>query len=63
MDQLVIDLMDMRATQDGEYSWIAQLKDPFSKYCWLYPLKNKSSAEVAAVLKQWFGQNGHPKKL
>ena len=63
MDQLIIDLIDMQATQDSDYSWIAQLKDPFSRYCWLFPLKNKLSAEVAAVLKSWFGQNRHPRKL
>jgi hypothetical protein len=63
MHHLQLDLMDMWATKDSDYAWIAQLKDPFSRYIWLYPLKNKSSAEVAAVLKLWFGANGHPKIL
>jgi hypothetical protein len=55
--------MDMRSTADGDYSWILQVKDPFSRYICLYALKNKSSTEVAAALKLWFGQHGHPRKL
>ena len=60
MHRVQIDLMDMRSSQDGEYKWIMQIKDQFSRYIWLRPLKNKTSAEVAAVLKEWMGENGHP---
>jgi hypothetical protein len=63
IDRLVIDLINMRASRDGNYAWVLQMKDPFSQYIWLYPLRDKSSAEVAAVLKQWFRANGHPRKL
>jgi hypothetical protein len=55
MDRVQIDLMDMRASQDGEHKWIMQIKDHFSRYVWLYPLKNKSSDEVAGALKTWLG--------
>jgi hypothetical protein len=55
--------MDIQATQDGDYSWILQVKDPFSQHIWLAALKDKSSAEVAAALKLWFSANGHPRKL
>ena len=32
LDQLVIDLMDFRATADGDWKWILQKKDPLSWY-------------------------------
>ena len=63
IDGPVIDLMDMRASQDSEYSWILQMKDPFSQYIWLIALKNKSLAEVVAALKVWFGTNWHLRRL
>jgi hypothetical protein len=31
-DRILIDLMDFRATADGEYKWIMQVKCPFSRY-------------------------------
>ena len=63
LDQLVIDLMDFRATADGDWKWILQKKDPLSRYIWLDPLKEKGAAGVCENLVKWFGENGHPRKL
>ena len=43
MDRIHIDFMDLRSTTDGDYSWVIQIKDHFSDYVWLYPLKAKES--------------------
>ena len=43
----------MRSEPDGEYKWILQIRDHFSKYCALYPLKQKTAEEVAAAMLQW----------
>jgi hypothetical protein len=61
LERLVIDLMDLRGTPDGEYKWILQMKDHFSRFIWVYALKDKSSASVGKILKEWFCQNGYPK--
>lgn len=53
--------MDLRGTPDGEYKWILQMKDHFSRFIWVYALKDKSSASVGKILKEWFCQNGYPK--
>jgi hypothetical protein len=60
MDRIEFDLMDFRALSDGEFSWILQIKDTFSRHIWLYTLKDKSSKEVGNTLAHWIGENGHP---
>lgn len=60
MDRIEFDLMDYRSLSDGEYTWILQIKDTFSRHVWFYALKDKSSKEVANALAQWIGQNGNP---
>jgi hypothetical protein len=60
MDRIEIDLMDFRTLSDGEFNWILQIKDTFSRYIWLYALKDKSSEEVGNALAHWIGGNGHP---
>lgn len=63
LDRLTIDLMDFRGNSDGEYKWILQMKDNFSRFVWVYPLKNKEAASVEAVLSTWFKLNGYPLKV
>jgi transposase InsO family protein len=63
LDRIQIDLMDFRSQSDGEYKWILQIKDTFSRYIWLYALKDKSAELVMDALVQWFGQNGSCSKL
>jgi hypothetical protein len=60
MQRVQIDLMDFRADCDGDYKWIMQVKDHFSRYVWLFALYGKDSEEVAAHLKQWIGAFGEP---
>ena len=63
MDRVQIDLMDFRAKADGDFKWIIQIKDHFSRFVWLHPLVAKESEGVAAIMKNWFMYNGHPKIL
>src|SRR5277367_81347 len=60
MDRIEFDLMDFQALSDGEFTWILQIKDTFSRHIWLYALKDKSSKEVGNALAHWIGENGHP---
>jgi hypothetical protein len=48
-----MDLMDFTSQPDGEYHWVLQLKDHFSRMIWLFPLKDKSNNEVANALRTW----------
>ena len=43
----------MRSKLDGDYNWILQIHDYFSKYYALYPLKYKTAEEVADAVIQW----------
>jgi hypothetical protein len=63
LNQLYIDLMDFRSKPDGPYKWIMQVKDHFSRYVWLYALKDKAAGSVAEKMDEWFGHNGYPKNL
>lgn len=51
----------MRNEADGEYKWILQIRDHFSKYCALYPLKQKTAEEVAAAVLQWIHYYIYPR--
>ena len=51
--------MDFRSQADGEYKWIIQIKDTFSRYIWLYGVKDKSALTVVGILLNWLGQNGY----
>ena len=62
-NRILIDLMDFRAEANGEYKWILQIQCPFSRYVWLYALKDKSALAVCAILVKWFGDNGLCSKL
>jgi len=55
--------MDFRSQADGEYKWVLQIKDTFSRYIWLYALIDKSAPSVMAVLLVWLDQNGYMSKL
>jgi transposase InsO family protein len=55
-----IDLMDFRTCPDGEYNWICNVQDHFTKFCWLKPLKAKSAEEVALFLYELMGTYGAP---
>ena len=63
LDRVQIDLMDFHTKPDGEYKWILQIKDHFSRYIWLHALKDKTATSVAEKMAEWFGQNGNPQHL
>lgn len=43
--------------------WVVQLKDHFACMIWLFPLKDKSSEEVANALHTWIAWCGQPKSF
>jgi len=53
----------MRATPHNGYHWILHIKDHFSKYTFLYALRDKTSAGVAACIAQWLVVVGIPRIL
>uniref|UniRef100_A0A914Q7G3 Integrase catalytic domain-containing protein n=1 Tax=Panagrolaimus davidi TaxID=227884 RepID=A0A914Q7G3_9BILA len=58
-----MDLIDFQAKPDGEFNFILNYQDHFSKYCLLRPLKRKTAENVAEVLSQIFADFGPPKIL
>ena len=63
LERIQIDLVDMRTTPHNSYCWILHIKDHFSKFSFLYPLKDKTAAGVANVIAQFIGIVGVPKIL
>ena len=55
-----MDLMDFTSQPDGDFNWILQLKDHFSRMIWLFALPNKESSEVAKALKIFIAWCGQP---
>lgn len=59
-----MDLIDMRTRPDSisskNYKWILQVKDHFSKYCWVKPLENKEASEVYQAMREIFLTFGPP---
>ena len=43
----IIDLVGPIRPPDGEYSYIAHAECPFSRFCWLEPMKEDSEEEWA----------------
>jgi transposase InsO family protein len=63
LDRIYLDLMDFTSQPDGDYHWILQIKDHFSRYIWLFALKDKSSEEVARSVGFWMSWCGCPKRF
>lgn len=51
------------AIADGEYKWILQMKDHFTKMVWLQPPKDKTALAVSVELEKWMDEHGEPRKL
>ena len=45
-ERVQLDHIDMRHEPSDQYKWIMHLKDHFSKYIYLYPLKNKHTEPI-----------------
>jgi transposase InsO family protein len=63
LDRVYIDLMDFTSQPDGEYKWVLQLKDHFSRMIWLFPLRDKGSIEVAQALHIFLTWCGQPRRF
>ena len=57
LDRVQFDLMDFTSIPDYDYYQILQIKDTFSKYIQLVPLKDKQAKTVAKALEAQIGQN------
>ena len=55
-----VDLIDMQSQPDGEFKFILNYQDHFSKFCILRPLKHKTASSVAKVLVEIFSLMGPP---
>ena len=56
-----VDLIDMRSEADGEFKWILNYQDHFTKFVHLRPLKYKTAEEVAYHIVDIFQtSNGAP---
>ena len=63
LERVQIDLVDFRHEPNGQYKWILHIKDHFSKFTSLYPLRSKTTDEVANSIAHWIGCFGHPEIL
>jgi hypothetical protein len=52
-ERVQIDLIDMRHEPSGQFKWILHIKDHFSKYTQLHPLKSKHAEPIAAAFAQF----------
>jgi hypothetical protein len=55
-----VDLINCEAYADGEFKYIMNYQDHFTKFVHLYPLKTKTAAEVAWHLLEIFLTFGAP---
>jgi transposase InsO family protein len=56
-----IDLVDMQSKPDGEFHYIGNYQDHFSKFNVLFPLKTKTALEVArSLIHEVFSVIGAP---
>lgn len=60
MERVQMDLIDMRSAPDGDFFWILHIKDHFSKYCMLYPLRSQSGKDVVRCFLEWIAFLGPP---
>ena len=63
-----MDLMDLRnvpcrCSCHRKHDWILHMIDHFTKYSWLYPLKNKQAEDALQCLSQLRWQFGFPQKI
>ena len=52
MERTQIDLIDMRHSPDDEFHYIGHFQDHMTKFNILFPLKDKSAAEVAKLIEE-----------
>jgi hypothetical protein len=64
-DQYDIDLMDVsfHSKQNDGVKYLLVVVDVFTRYAWIFPLENKTSASVLHALKECFKHLGPPRKV
>jgi hypothetical protein len=60
-ERVQIDLIDMCHEPSGQYKWILHIKDHFSKYTQLYPLKSKHAEPIADCFATFIAASLPPK--
>lgn len=60
-ERVQVDLIDMRHEPSGQFKWILHIKDHFSKYTQLYPLKSKHAEPIAEAFAQFIAAFLPPK--
>lgn len=50
LERVQIDLIDMRCQPDQQFKWICHLRDHYSKFTVLFPMKAKRAEEVASCV-------------
>ena len=55
--------MDFSTTPDGDYNWICQMKDQFSRYVSVDELEDKKALSVAAVVERFISRFGRPRRM
>jgi len=63
LQRMQIDLVDLRHEPDEQFKWILHIKDHFSKWLSLFPLKSKTAGEVSGQMAIWIGYYGVPEIL
>ena len=63
MERVQMDLIDMRMNADGRYRWILHIKDHYSRFCMLYPVRRRKKQEVLRYLLDWMALMGPPSIL
>ena len=60
MERVQMDLIDMRREPDRKYRWILHIKDHYSRFCMLYPLRRRRGKHVVRCFLQWIATMGPP---
>ena len=62
---LAADLVDMQklSRDNMGYKYLLTVIDVFSKFGWIWPLKNKTGVEVESAFKNIFAEGRFPEKL
>ncbi len=60
LSRIQIDLVDMQSLKDGDYKYILNIQDHFTKFNILRPLKSKQAKDVADELLDVFLLFGAP---
>lgn len=58
LERLQLDLVDMRSTPSGPYTWILHIRDHYSKFSMLYALESKEATPIADCIMEYIKYYG-----